>query len=102
MRERFLSGQHGYDPDEMIRVLWVEVAGSLFDDLLMMGSYYRHLAIDSVLAWYTKASWNEVYDALECLLRRSLRKADIHDANAILNKEGSAYRFIGDAVNPYY
>ena len=50
--------------------------------------------------WYLKARWNEVYDVLEHLLRKRRVKDDTSDANPMLSREGSAYRFVGDVIVP--
>ena len=41
-----------------------------------------------------------VYDVLEHLLRTRRDEQDNSDANALLSKEGSAYRFVGDVIVP--
>ena len=58
------------------------------------------VSIDFYRAWYFKASWYEVYDTLEHLLRKRLVKVATSDANAMLSREGSAYRFVGDVIVP--
>ena len=52
--------------------------------------------------WYLKASWNEVYDVLEHLLRKHRVKKNTSDANAMLSREGSAYRFCQQCDSPNY
>ena len=50
--------------------------------------------------WYLKARWNEDYDVLEHLLRKRRVKDDTSEANTMLSREGSAYRFVGDVIVP--
>ena len=100
MRERYFVPQLIHDAGMLLSETWTNVAGKPYDDLLNAGDFYLSLALVIVRQWYSKASWHEAYDVLEYLLSRSPFKDERDDANAILSKEGSAYRFIGDVIAP--
>ena len=53
-----------------------------------------------LLEWYLKASWDEVYDVLEFLLGETGDERHVKDANTMLSREGSAYRFVAGAIAP--
>ena len=53
-----------------------------------------------LLEWYLKAQWYEVYNVLEFLLRETGDGMHVKDANRMLSREGSAYRFVAGALAP--
>ena len=80
--------------------IWIDVVGEPYDDLYYMGNFNIIVAKQKIRQWYFKASWHEVYDVLEYLLSKTSFAFEIDDANAILSREGAAYRFIGGAMAP--
>ena len=100
MRKRYFAYElerYGSDVYTVIlRGVWTEVIRRRLDDLWSPD----HLAVDQILSWFSDASWNEVYDILQYLLKEYLSKSEINDANAMLRREGSAYRFIGGVIAP--
>ena len=95
LRERHFRHKDSISSYELMRSAWIEVLGRPFDDLL--GADDRR---DYSRSWYFEATWNEVYDVLEHILREYSDKEDISETNAILSREGSAYRFVGDKIAP--
>ena len=100
--ERYFDRQHGYLVYDLVKSVWVEVVGRLSDELPWWGVaiYSFPNAVRMLRSWYFEASWNEVYDTLEYLLRKHKGKTYVYDANAMLSREGSAYRFIADLIVP--
>ena len=101
----FLSPRYfAYEYDAMSRrsaetamkEAWTAVIGGRVDDL---SSDYH--AKDQIRTWYFGAAWHEIYDLLQHLVRVSIyKRRDADDANDILSREGSAYRFIGGVIAP--
>ena len=79
--------------------VWTEVVGGRSDEL-QDKFILSEMAISHFRSWYLQASWNEVYDVLEHLLRKRRFEKDVSHANAMLSREGSAYRFVGDVIVP--
>ena len=102
LRERYLVEGHVSQVNELVRSVWIEVVGRRSDELPggVSGLISSEATIDIFRSWYLKASWNEVYDVLEHLLRKRQVKEDNSDANAMLSREGSAYRFVGGVIVP--
>ena len=103
--ERFLVKESVHGVYELVRSVWTEVVGGRSDELPSKDDAFLTLvssspAIDFFRTWYLKASWNEVYDVLEHLLRKHQVKKNTSDANALLSREGSAYRFVGNVIAP--
>ena len=82
--------------------VWTEVLGRSIDKLPSWRTtrLTPQSTVRVLRAWYFGAGWNEVYDVLEHLLRECQDEQDNRDANALLSKEGSAYRFVGGAIVP--
>lgn len=95
LRQRYFNYAYPDDARSMLTSVWTEVAGKRIDEL----SNVRRRRLEQVLSWYSRASWNEVYDTLEHLLKKGSSK-NRTDINALLFREGSAYRFIGDLIAP--
>ncbi len=85
---------------DLLFPLWTDVAGERSDELSSGDEFFAYRALANFRSWYFAASWNEVYDALEYLLRERRSRQEISDANAMLSREGSAYRFVGDVIVP--
>ena len=92
-----------------IEYVWTEFLGRRLDTFPRQteaelrrayGGQIPFSARESLQAWYWQASWNQVYDLLEFLLRDSQRARDAENANSILEREGSAYRFVGGWLTP--
>ena len=92
-----------------IEIIWTDVIGGRLDDFPAQDDIELHLvdegsvsflARDALRAWYLEATWNEVYDLLEFLLRGSQDERDVGNANSVLSGEGSAYRFVAGAIAP--
>ena len=82
--------------DTSMKEVWTAVIGEVIDDL---SSGYH--ALDQIRTWYVNAAWYEVYDVLQHLVRMSIHKRrDADDANDMLSREGSGYRFIGGVIAP--
>ena len=82
--------------DTSMKEAWTAVIGGTIDDLT---SGYH--ALVQIRTWYFNAAWHEVYDVLQHLVRISINKRiDTGDANDMLRREGSAYRFIGGVIAP--
>ena len=89
----------------LVRSVWTEVVGGRSDELpgnndALLRLVSTPFAADFLLKWYLTANWNEVYDVLEYLLRKHQVKKKTNDANAMLSREGSAYRFVGNVIAP--
>ena len=103
--ERFLVKVKIYDVYELVRSVWTEVAGQRSDELPGKDDFLRTLVsppseVGSLRTWYLKASWNEVYDVLEHVLCKHQVKKNTSDVNALLSREGSAYRFTCNVIAP--
>ena len=94
---------------DLLQGFWTEVIGEIIDkfpDRPTAGQtrfrWEQCLAesIKLVRHWYFAASWNEIYDALEWCATRHGHGQIIRDANALLEREGSAYRFVGGVLAP--
>ena len=70
--------------------------GERFDDLSGIGDEVTK----QVWWWYVNASWYEVYEVLEYLLGKNPSNTNSTELNALLKREGSAYRFIGGVIAP--
>lgn len=79
-----------------VRAIWINVRGRRVDEL----STYPSTALNSLREWYLKAPWDEVYDCLEYLVTSSPRQDDVARADAMLQREGSAYRFVNRLLAP--
>ncbi len=107
LRDRyFVMGRfsHGYG---LVKSVWTEIVGKLSDELPSdelpnadFASSFPDTAIDVLRDWYLEANWDEVYTVLEYLLRKREVEEDVSDANDMLSREGSAYRFVGNAIVP--
>ena len=89
----------------LVRSVWTEVVDGRSDELpgnndALLRLVSPSFAADFLLKWYLTANWNEVYDVLEYLLRKHQVKKKTNDANAMLSREGSAYRFVGNVIAP--
>ena len=105
--ERFFVKEGGYGVYELVRSVWIEVVGGRSDELprkdedaLLTLISSPSPAVDFLRKWYLNASWHEVYDVLEHLLCKHQVKRNTRDANAMLSREGSAYRFVGNVIAP--
>ena len=103
--ERFFVKENVYGVYELVRSVWTEVVGGRSDELpgnddALLALVSPSPVVEFFRKWYLKASWNEVYDVLEHLLRKHQVKKNTSDANAMLSQEGSAYRFIGNVIAP--
>ena len=103
LRERHLAYETNLDAYDVLRSLWTEVLGRRFDQLSSFKdelSIFGNTSMQQFRKWYSTASWNEIYDVLEFLLRKSPSSSDAKDINAVLSREGAAYRFIGGVIAP--
>ena len=102
--ERYFVKKYVNQVYAMVKSVWTEVVGRRSDEVPSNDdstfTYSPLPPIDFLRVWYLRASWNEVYDVLEHLLRKRRVKEDTSDANAMLSREGSAYRFVGDVIVP--
>ena len=90
---------HKYRVYELVRNAWTEVVGARSDELPQKTrAFSAETSIEIFRPWYLEASWNEVYDVLEHLLRKRLVEEDVSYVNAMLSREGSAYRFVSDVI----
>ena len=91
---------HSMPPDFQLTVLqefWTNVIGQRSDEF-SSGSVYG--AVDALKNWYLMADWHEVYDILEHVLHMYGPEFLVEELNAILGREGSAYRFVGNVIAP--
>ena len=95
----FTSG-HGHNSGMLLSRVWMDVVGKPYDNLLVTGTFFEKRALRLVREWYFKASWYDIYDILQYLLSSSPHKRERDEANALLRREGSAYRFIGSVMAP--
>ena len=93
LSEHYLGSGDALRPNAMLLTLWTKVAGKPADELEI-------LPMKRFRPWYFKASWNEVYDVLECCLQWGQQEQNITAANAILAREGSGYRFVAGVIMP--
>ena len=103
--DRFFPEKNARLAYEAARSVWVEVAGGRADELPSLEfSFVESIpardAVSNVRNWLLKATWNEVYDVLEHLLRKHPTNSNTSEANSILSREGSAYRFSGGWMVP--
>ena len=98
--EYFFTDAFERHAERIISGVWINAIGKPFDELLMFGRLETEYAREVVSNWYFKAAWHEIYDVLEYVLRNTSSKSDQHMANAILSREGAAYRFIGGVIAP--
>ena len=103
--ERFFVKENVYGVYELVRSVWTEVVGGRSDELpgnddALLALVSPSPVVEFFRKWYLKASWNEVYDVLEHILRKHQVKKNTSDANAMLSQEGSAYRFVGNVIAP--
>ena len=102
--ERFFLIESKSEIYELVRSVWTEVVGGRSDALPskhdLWGDVTSGPAVDFLRTWFLEASWNEVYDVLEHLLRKHPVEQNTSDANAMLSREGSAYRFSGSGIVP--
>ena len=99
--------KEGNDPlYHLVVGIWTEVAGGRSDDVPAPSADGAMRVISTqhirtfLREWYFGAAWNAVYDALEYLLRERPAQENISDGNAMLSREGSAYRFVGNVIAP--
>ena len=106
--ERYFQDSAAIAQALMERV-WVEVIRRPSDEFLKLSGLelqdvdHGHASFplkDSIRKWYFGAHWNEVYDVLQFILRKSQNEEDVKDANRMLSREGSAYRFVAGAIAP--
>ena len=104
---RFFSGFGDIYIEVMVKSIWTEVVGGRSDEVPGHDDLHSLISpgtpsppVGFIRTWYLEASWNEVYDVLEHVLRKRGDEGDISDANEILSKEGSAYRFVGHEIAP--
>ena len=76
------------------------MAGEPYDQLLEDGEFETDEARSLVREWYFDASWHEVYHILEHVVSNSPIERQLDLANTLLNKEGSAYRFVDSVLVP--
>ena len=95
----FAHGNEDYAGQHLGSV-WTNIAGNRYDELLYWGSFNIVTAQEKIRKWYFEANWYEVYNLLEHLLQKTPFEGDRDDANAMLRREGSAYRFIGGVIAP--
>ena len=121
LREQFFDGgiaRDGRDRSlgaryDLLRGFWTEVIGEIIDKFPTRpqtgssSALTRHrwdqclsAATKSVRHWYSSASWNEIYDALEWCVQKHGREHIAQGTNALLEREGSAYRFVGSILVP--
>ena len=86
--------------ERVISGVWTNAIGKPFDKLLIFGRLETEYARDVLRNWYFEAAWHEIYDVLEYVLRNTSSKSHKYGANAILIREGAAYRFVGDVITP--
>ena len=122
LREHFFDGGIGKDGRDrspvvrydLLRGFWTEVIGEIIDKFparpqttfdsspLARRRWEERLseATNRIRHWYSSASWNEIYDALEWCLQRHGHQYIALGTNALLEREGSAYRFVGNILVP--
>ncbi len=103
--ERFFLIESKSEIYELVSSVWIEVAGERSDALpskvdLIWGGVTSGPAVDFLREWYLNAFWYEVYDILDHVLRKYPVEKNTSDANAMLSREGSAYRFAGSGIVP--
>lgn len=96
LREHYFDYAYSRSAYARIKSVWTEVLRERFDDL----STIDNKAAKQVWWWYFEASWYEVYDVLEYLLGKKSSNNNSTELNAMLQREGSAYRFIGGVIAP--
>ena len=91
----------------VVRSVWTEVVGGRTDELprpvidpFVNNGVTPESVIEVLRIWYSKANWYDVYDLLEHVLHKKLVKRGTSYVNAMLSREGSAYRFVNDALAP--
>ena len=103
LMSRYLSARSGYSGGirvyEVVRSVWTEVAGGRSDNVPGSDGYNRVAAVRFFREWYFAVTWNEAYDTLEHLLSMG-QSSDVEAVNAMLGKEGSAYRFVNGGLVP--
>ena len=102
--ERFFLIESKSEIYELVRSVWSEVVGGRSDALPskdgLWGEVTSEPAVDLLRKWYLIASWYEVYDVLDYVLRKDPVEQNTSDVNAMLSREGSAYRFAGNGIVP--
>ncbi len=98
--KHYLGKASFHDVDKLLGEIWTEVAGEPYDQLLEFGEFEHDEATRLVHEWFFEANWYKVYNLLEYLLQKTPFEGDRDDANAMLSREGSAYRFIGGVIAP--
>jgi len=103
----YFSGSADMYVEVLVTSIWTEVVGGRSDEVPRDDSSHSIISPDSprsaiefIRTWYSEASWNEVYDVLEHLLRFVNGKSHYPAANVMLSKEGAAYRFVGGTLVP--
>ena len=83
--DRFPTRPNRSSATELTRVRWEQCVSK---------------SIDLVGKWYFSARWNKIYDALQWCVEKHGHGQIASDANALLEREGSAYRFVGSLLAP--
>ena len=96
---RMTNKVEGISFNTFFMVLW----HSFFKWPLHSISPYLDSACNQILAWFGKAEWHEVYDFIEFVGNTETRAdaGQFRDAcNSLLEREVSAYRFVGNEIAP--
>lgn len=102
MKGRLPSGKINEDHviKSFLRRMWHDYFGDRIDSI---SSRWRN-NYEKISQYFFESEWNEVYDFIECIVcnwgGRDRNKKFMRDCNKILERELSAYRFIGGKIAP--
>ncbi|MCY3693992.1 MAG: hypothetical protein OXG77_02130 [Chloroflexi bacterium] len=92
---RFL-GENSTRALRMLGELLLQIAGGRADEV----SVFHQTRLSQFSTWYFNSAWFDVYDALEYSLQKFGNDSHRKSINEILEREGSAYRFVGGFIAP--
>ena len=97
--ENYLDTRHSSIADAALGGIWANVFGEPYDVLLSrFGDFDTRNAKRLVRSRFFATSWHRVYSILEHILSTRASKAERDNANAMLSREGAAYRLLGSVI----